>query len=179
MVNGNLGTKTPFVYGEGYNAPSTHNTMIRFVHTNIITNDWQKLAEFYTNVFGCKLVPPERDLKGNWLDQATGIDNAHLNGCHLALPGYNDPAPTLEIFQYDTTLDNPESQPNRKGLGHIAFSVDNVQDILTKVLAHGGTQVGEIVSTEIKNAGELTFVYARDIDGNIIELQNWRRVMAP
>ncbi len=147
--------------------------MIRFVHTNIITDDWKKLAQFYINVFGCILVPPERDLKGDWLDQATGITNAHLRGCHLALPGYSDPAPTLEIFQYDSNLDHPEPRPNRKGFGHIAFSVDNIHEVLTKVSQHGGTQVGRTVSTEIQGAGIITFVYAKDIDGNIIELQHW------
>src|SRR5690606_9912792 len=88
--------------------------MIRFVHTNIITDDWRKLAEFYKNVFGCVPVLPERDLKGDWLDQATDIDGAHLRGCHLALPGYDGSAPTLEIFQYDANLDNLETRPNRK-----------------------------------------------------------------
>jgi len=36
-----------------------------------------------------------------------------------------------------------------------------------------GIQVGEVVETEIKNVGTITLVYAKDIDGNIIELQNW------
>ena len=93
----------------------------------------------------------------------------------LALPGYEENPPTLEIFQYDKNENNLPALPNRKGFGHIAFKVDNVREILDRLLFHGGSQVGEIVETEIKNAGNITFVYARDIDGNIIELQNWKK----
>jgi len=148
--------------------------MIKFAHTNIITNDWKKLADFYINVFDCKPLFPERDLKGNWLDKATNIENAHLIGIHLALPGYENNLPTLEIFQYDNNLDNLEGFTNRKGFGHIAFKVDNVQEILNKLIQNGGTQLGEVIETEVANAGHLTFVYAKDIDGNIIEIQNWK-----
>ena len=148
--------------------------MIQFSHTNIITDDWKKLADFYIKVFECKPVLPERDLMGNWLDKATNIHNAHLTGIHLALPGYSNNLPTLEIFQYDANLDNLPSQANRKGYGHIAFKVDNVQEVLTRLLENGGTKVGETVTTEISNSGQITFVYAKDIDGNIIEIQNWK-----
>jgi len=148
--------------------------MIKFAHTNIITNDWKKLADFYINVFDCKPLYPERDLKGNWLDKATNIENAHITGIHLALPGYENNSPTLEIFQYDNNLDNLEGFTNRKGFGHIAFKVDNVQEILNKLIQNGGTQLGEVIETEVANAGRIIFVYAKDIDGNIIEIQNWK-----
>jgi hypothetical protein len=35
--------------------------------------------------------------------------------------------------------------------------------------------VGEIVTTNIQDAGSITFVYARDPEGNIIELQKWHK----
>lgn len=148
--------------------------MIKFAHINIITDDWKKLASFYIDVFGCKPIYPERDLKGNWLDKATSIKNAHLEGIHLALPGYEDNLPTLEIFRYDQNLDSTETFSNRKGFGHIAFKTDDVNGLLIRLIKHGGTQLGEVVEAEVSNAGHLTFVYAKDIDGNIIEIQSWR-----
>jgi catechol 2,3-dioxygenase-like lactoylglutathione lyase family enzyme len=148
--------------------------MITFAHTNIITDDWRRLADFYIKVFGCLPLYPERDLMGMWLDNATTINGAHISGIHLALPGYDGPLPTLEIFQYDSTIQSELSQPNRKGFGHIAFKVDQIDEILELVLANGGTAVGELVKTEIPNVGFITFIYVRDNDGNIIELQNWK-----
>jgi predicted enzyme related to lactoylglutathione lyase len=71
---------------------------VKYKHTNIIARDWEVLAQFYENVFGCIPIPPERNLRGTWLDEGTGIQGAHLRGAHLLLPGYGDDGPTLEIF---------------------------------------------------------------------------------
>ena len=81
----------------------------KYVHTNLIARDWKQLADFYTRVFGCALVPPERDLAGKWLDDATSVPNAHLLGAHLRLPGYGGTGPTLEIFQYDAEPAKPST----------------------------------------------------------------------
>lgn len=72
---------------------------IKYVHTNIISKDWKKLADFYIKVFDCKPVPPERNQKGSWLDKGTGVKDAHIKGMHLQLPGYGKNSPTLEIFR--------------------------------------------------------------------------------
>ena len=149
--------------------------MIKFVHTNIISDDWRRLADFYIRVFDCKALLPERDLRGEWLQKATNIKDAHIKGIHLALPGHEENGPTLEILQYDTNLENnTQASSNRKGFGHIAFRVDNVRDTLNRLLRHGGKQLGDLVETEIPSSGHLTFVYARDPDGNIIEIQHWK-----
>lgn len=148
--------------------------MIKFVHVNIITDNWQKLADFYIKVFGCKPIYPERNLEGTWLDSATNIDKAHIKGVHLALPGSVDNLPTLEIFQYSHNENNLETVANRKGFGHIAFKVENVIEIVNSIIENGGALVGEIVKTEIANVGQLTFAYTKDPDGNIIEIQNWK-----
>ncbi|MCU0439891.1 MAG: VOC family protein [Raineya sp.] len=149
--------------------------MIRFAHTNIISTNWKKLAEFYIKVFNCKPIFPERDLSGIWLDKATNLHHAHLKGIHLALPGYKENPPTLEIFQYTDTLDNLESSINRKGFSHIAFQVDNFEHVISSLIEHGGTLLGEVITTQIPHVGFITFVYAKDIDGNIVEIQHWEK----
>ena len=147
----------------------------RFVHVNLIARDWRRLAEFYAAVFGCVPVPPERDLAGHWLDQATGIPHARIRGIHLRLPGFEAEGPTLEIFQYDHLEPRPASAVNRSGLGHIAFAVPDAAAAREAVLAAGGGTVGELVSVDIPGAGRLRFVYATDPEGNGIELQQWCR----
>jgi predicted enzyme related to lactoylglutathione lyase len=147
----------------------------RYTHTNLIAQDWRKLAEFYQQVFGCVPVPPERDLAGAWMDEATQIAGAHLRGMHLRLPGYGDAGPTLEVFQYDQAQERAETAVNRPGLSHIAFAVDDVQAARDAVVAAGGHDLGKLVSVEIPGAGQITFIYVADPEGNIIELQRWMR----
>jgi len=151
---------------------------IRFVHTNIVARDWKTLARFYIEVFGCRKKPPERNLGGAWLDKATSLKGAHIRGIHLRLPGYGADGPTLEIFQYSKQRNRKAAVINTPGFTHIAFSVRDVGKVLEKVERCGGRRVGEIVSTEIEGAGPIDFVYARDPEGNIIELQKWNEPAA-
>ena len=65
---------------------------IRYAHTNLIAKDWRSLVRFYMEVFGCEPAGPERDQRGTWLDQATGLRGAHLQGIHLRLPGHGNRA---------------------------------------------------------------------------------------
>ena len=148
---------------------------MKYVHTNIIAKDWKKLSKFYQEVFNCVPVPPERNLRGAWLDKMTGIVGAHITGEHLCLPGYEADHPTLEIFSYDRMVDGGKPLINRTGFGHIAFEVDNVQETLNNLLVAGGEKVGELISTDYPNNIKATIIYATDIEGNIIELQCWEK----
>ena len=147
---------------------------MKFVHTNIIAKDWKKLSRFYQNVFGCKPVEFQRDLSGEWLEQLTGIKDVRLVGEHLALPGYDGELPTLEIFSYNEITQENEVPINRTGIRHIAFEVEDIDSVLQKALQEGAEQLGEKVTKEYPNNTIAAFLYIRDIEGNIIELQNWK-----
>ncbi len=148
---------------------------IRYAHTNLIARDWQALSGFYQRVFGCVPVPPQRNLRGDWLDRLTGLKNAHITGEHLALPGYEQKGPTLEIFSYDEMMQGDLPAIHRTGLAHLAFEVDAVAEALALVIAEGGAALGEVVSAAYPGGITAEFVYARDPEGNLIELQSWKR----
>lgn len=144
-------------------------------HTNIIARDWRALSSFYKDVFGCTVATAERDYAGDWLATGTGVPNATLQGVHLRLPGWGEAGPTLEIFSYGDTLEDPRNaKANKQGFAHIAFEVDDVAAFHQRILDHGGQSIGEVVE---KKLGETTliFVYVGDPEGNIIELQHFRR----
>jgi len=147
---------------------------MKFAHVNLIARDWKKLAQFYIDVFGCEAVYPERNISGEWVDQLTGLTDAGIQGIHLKLPGYQD-GPTLEIFQYQPPLlrDN-DPEINHQGFGHIAYRVDNITELMSLIIEKGGNKYGELVQKQIPEVGKLTVIYMKDIEGNIIELQNWQ-----
>ena len=115
----------------------------KFSHVNLVAHDWKRLARFYEQVFGCVPVPPERDLSGQWIDDAVNVPDVHIRGMHLRLPGYGDAGPTLEIFQYDPDLPHAAPAANRPGFGHIAFAVDDVEAAREAVLTAGGADLGQ------------------------------------
>ncbi|MDY0020339.1 MAG: VOC family protein [Anaerolineae bacterium] len=145
----------------------------KYTHTNIVAQDWKRLAQFYEQLFDCVPVPPERDLSGPWLDAGTGLPDAHIRGIHLRLPGGGESGPTLEIFQYNREEPRPATAINRPGLAHLAFAVADVEAARQAVLDAGGTAVGDLVSLEVAGVGRVTFAYVTDPEGNIIELQHW------
>ena len=149
---------------------------MKFVHTNIISKDWKKLVDFYIQVFECQIVPPIRKQAGPWLEQGTGVKNAALEGAHLLLPGHGKNGPTLEIYSYNHVIEQEVIMPNHKGFGHIAFEVENVAAVLEKMEQYGGSKVGKLTERFIEGVGTITFTYARDPEGNIIELQSWDRI---
>jgi catechol 2,3-dioxygenase-like lactoylglutathione lyase family enzyme len=145
----------------------------RFGHVNVTGRDWRRLAAFYRDVFGCELVPPERDYRGADLAAGSGLPGAHLTGAHLRLPGHGTAGPTLEIYAYDDMAGDVDRVVNRAGWGHIAFQVPDVAAALAAVRAHGGGSVGEVVSLQTSDGRKVTWCYATDPDGNIVELQRW------
>ena len=147
--------------------------LAKYAHTNLIARDWRRLVRFYSEVFGCVAKRPERDLSGAWLDQVTSLRNAHLCGVHLRLPGCDDDGPTLEIFSYEEMVEGQMPAANECGFAHIAFAVDDVDQALEAAIAAGGSTVGDVATTQVDGVGVLRVVYARDPEGNIVELQKW------
>jgi predicted enzyme related to lactoylglutathione lyase len=145
----------------------------KYVHTNLIAADWQALADFYQQLFGCIPILPERDFRGEKLEAGTGIAGARVRGVHLRLPGYGDDGPTLEIFNYNILESRSKTAANRPGFAHIAFSVDDVAAAQKAVLQAGGRAVGQIVTLQVTTGAKVTWCYVTDPEGNIIELQSW------
>jgi predicted enzyme related to lactoylglutathione lyase len=145
----------------------------RFGHFNIIADDWRRLAAFYTDVFGCEFVPPERNYEGHDLSRGTGVADAALQGVHLRLPGHGDTGPTIEIYQYRESEPRAASVANRLGFAHVAFAVDSVEAAREAVLTAGGRSVGEIVTLTTATGSKVTWCYVTDPEDNMIELQAW------
>jgi catechol 2,3-dioxygenase-like lactoylglutathione lyase family enzyme len=148
-------------------------SIIRYAHTNLIANDWQRLADFYCQVFACEPIGSTRDHHGPGFEALTGIHQAHAEGCHLRLPGHGQRGPTLEIFQF--AEQEPALPPSliRPGFAHVAFEVPDVEAKRAEVERWGGRALGQLVTLDIKGAGRLTLIYMCDPEGNIVELQKW------
>jgi predicted enzyme related to lactoylglutathione lyase len=63
--------------------------------------------------------------------------------------------------------------PNSTGLTHLAFEVEDVEQTLNMAIKNGGQPLGEISQKTIDAMGEIKFIYIRDPEGNIIEIQSW------
>jgi predicted enzyme related to lactoylglutathione lyase len=71
--------------------------------------------------------------------------------------------------------EHPATFPNTPGFSHIAFAVDDVRAVARAIFERGGSPVGELTVREFPGVGLLTFQYVADPEGNIIEIQNWKK----
>ena len=99
---------------------------MRYGHTNLIARDWRHLADFYTAVFGCVPVLPERDLHADWLARATRIPGARLRVRVFRQVAHSIPgvamcsSPSRQPEAHDATEQLPtrgERRCNRLGCG--------------------------------------------------------------
>ena len=145
----------------------------RYVHTNLVARDFRALAGFYQDVFGCVVVPPERNYRADELEKSTGVEGVGLEGAHMRLPGHGDNGPTLEIFQYSQQVQTARPSVINPGFAHIAFAVKDVVAAQSEVLRNGGSTVGEVTTVMTSDQRRVKWCYVRDPEGNIIELQTW------
>lgn len=141
---------------------------MKLSHINVVARDAGALSDFYRNVFELELLRGPRTLSGEKVSRGNGVSNSVIRSIWLQLPGAD--APFLEIHQHETTHDRGQPRVNEPGFGHLSFEVENIGSTLAAIIETGGSQIGEI--TDFGSAEKpLLIVYARDPEGNILELE--------
>lgn len=140
-------------------------------HINVVVRDLQKAKDFFVDLGF--IANPEREgkLEGKWIDAVTNLENASGYYCTLTLPGAET---NLELIQYDSpkdTTDFPKSMPNQIGLRHLAFTVDNIDEIVAKLKKKGVNFFSDIQDYKPANK-RLCYFYGPD--GIVLELAEYK-----
>jgi catechol 2,3-dioxygenase-like lactoylglutathione lyase family enzyme len=136
-----------------------------FSHTGITVSNFNRAVQFYWDVFGCPLVgvadtPPDRV---RTFFQVPADAPACKIGW-IRVPG----GAVLEIFEFQPQLP-PRLVPwNGVGLTHISFNVRNLNRWYDYLQAKGV----ECVSRPERSPRGHRFFFAKDFDGNLIELMD-------
>ena len=136
-----------------------------FSHCGITVSDFNTAVRFYWDVFRCPLVgvadtPPDR------VRTFFGVD-AEQPSCKIGwirVPG----GAVLEIFEFRPAQPPAEIPWNRVGLTHVSFNVRNTQKWYDYLVSKGV----ECVSKPERSPRGHTFFFAKDFDGNLIELMD-------
>ena len=134
-----------------------------FSHVGITVSDFNTAVRFYWEVFGCPLVgvadtPPERVRAFFGLEAPT----PRCKIGWIRVPGGG----TLEIFEFQPQIP-PSALPwNRVGLTHFSLNVRNTQRWYDHLMSKGV----ECVTKPERSPRGHTFFFARDFDGNLIEM---------
>ncbi|WP_444493005.1 SMU1112c/YaeR family gloxylase I-like metalloprotein [Vibrio sp. YIC-376] len=120
-----------------------------FHHVAIICSDYQRSKEFYTEVLGLTIIAE------NYREERQSYK------LDLALPNGNQ----IELFSFPEPPVRP-SQPEARGLRHLAFVVASVEE-MSKYLVSKGVDVEAIRIDEYTGK---KFTFFKDPDGLPLEL---------
>ena len=104
-------------------------------HINIVVNNLDESIKFYTEVMGFKL-SRRMILDGEWVEKIVGLDDVEAEVAFIEL----ESGPRIELLQYiqpEGESVDVNSFPNTKGLRHIAFNVDNMNEFVERLKANG------------------------------------------
>jgi catechol 2,3-dioxygenase-like lactoylglutathione lyase family enzyme len=145
------------MYWEGY--------MIKKVrHTGIVVRDLQKTANFYQAL---GFVTDNSAIEtGRFIDQVTNLENVKLEWIKLkSKDGY-----VLELLQYHSHPQQKKiskQDSNQLGCSHLAFTVNNADEVCHKIKDLGGSVKNLAVLTPDK---KVKVAYCHDIEGNLMEI---------
>jgi glyoxylase I family protein len=145
-----------------------------FSHVGITVSDFNKAVRFYWDVFGCPLVgvadtPPERVRSFFKVGDpvVSGVNRTGTPSCKIGwirVPG----GAVLEIFEFQPQLPPSAIPWNKVGLTHISFNVRNLQRWHDYLVGRGV----ECISKPERSPRGHSFFFAKDFDGNLIELMD-------
>jgi len=133
-------------------------------HTGIVVRDLHNSVEFYSALGFIK--DNHAIEEGIFIDRVVGLKNVKLEWAKLKAPdGY-----LLELLQYHSHPEQKEivkQGSNQLGCSHLAFSVDDIDNVCKKIKKVGGSVVN---SPTLTNDKKLKVAYCHDNEGNLMEI---------
>jgi len=124
-------------------------TIKRMDHVSVIVDDLPAAIAFFTTL-GMTLVG-EAPVEGPWVDRLNGLEGVQVDIAMMRTP---DGDGQVELTQFRNPalvpIEPAIAPPNTLGLRQIMFLVEDLDDTLTRIRAHGAGLIGEVVQYEDK-----------------------------
>jgi catechol 2,3-dioxygenase-like lactoylglutathione lyase family enzyme len=138
---------------------------VHLEHIGIVVDDIEAATEFFT-ALGLE-VEGKTSVEGDPVDRINGLEGVQADVVILRTPDGN--GSKLELAKYRAPAYEGNDGPlpaNAPGIRHVLFAVDDVEESLARLRAHGGELVGELVNYE----NSYWLCYVRGPAGVIVEL---------
>jgi catechol 2,3-dioxygenase-like lactoylglutathione lyase family enzyme len=122
-------------------------TIQRLDHVSIVVDDLEAAKAFFVEL-GME-VEGETPVEGPWADQVNAIDGVRVNIAMMRTPDGKGKLELTKFHHPAAIRAEPADTPsNAFGLRSIMFAVDDIDDVVARMRAHGGTLVGEVAQYE-------------------------------
>ena len=122
-------------------------TLQRMDNVLIVVDNLEAAKAFFVEL-GMEL-EGETPLEGPWVDRVVGLENVR---CEIAMMRTSDGHGRIELDKFHTPAavrTEPDNTPvNTLGIRRIMFAVDDIEDVVARLRAHGAELIGEMVEYE-------------------------------
>ena len=119
----------------------------RMDHVSVVVDDLETATAFFAEL-GME-VEGQAPVEGPWVDRINGIDGVRVDIVMLRTP---DGHGRLELTSFRTpaaiATEPAVVPPNALGLRSVMFAVDDLEDAVARLRAHGGELVGDVAQYE-------------------------------
>lgn len=134
-------------------------------HVSIIVNDLPAAIAFFTTL-GMAL-EGEAAVAGAWVDRLNGLEGVQVDIATMLTPDGHGRVELTQFRHPDLVEAEPaNAPPNTLGLRQIMFAVEDLDDTVARLRAHGAKLIGEVVQYE----DQYRLCYVRGPAGIIVAL---------
>ena len=138
--------------------------LLKTRHTGLVVTNISASILFYEKL-GLEVWKHENEV-GDFISSLVGLNNAEIETAKLRLPDGS----LLELLEYKSHPTKPIElvyASNKHGCSHVAFTVEDVDEVALKVIEMGGSIVNSPV---VSASGLVKVMYCHDLDGILIEM---------
>ncbi len=140
-------------------------TIQRMENVGVVVEDLEAATAFFVEL-GMEL-EGEAPVEGRWVDRVVGLDDVRVDVAMVRTP---DGHSRLELMKFRTptavSAEPKNAPPNTLGIRRIMFAVEDIEDVLARLQAHGAELMGELEQYE----DSYRLCYVRGPEGIIVAL---------
>jgi len=140
-------------------------TLLRMDNVLIVVDDLEAVKAFFVEL-GMEL-EGQTTMEGPWVDRIVGLENVRSEIAMMRTPDGHDRIELDKFHAPAAVRTEPKNTPvNTLGIRRIMFAVDDIEDVLARLRAHGAELIGEITQYE----DMYRLCYIRGPEGIIVAL---------
>jgi catechol 2,3-dioxygenase-like lactoylglutathione lyase family enzyme len=139
-------------------------TIQRMDNVGIVVDDLKVAIAFFVEL-GMEL-EVEMPVEGQWVDRVVGLEGVRNDIAMMRTPDGHGRLELMKFHAPPATTAEPNAPVNTLGIRRIMFAVEDIEDVLARLQAHGAELMGELEQYEDK----YRLCYVRGPEGIIVAL---------
>jgi catechol 2,3-dioxygenase-like lactoylglutathione lyase family enzyme len=134
------------------------NKLLRMDNIGIVVESLDDAVSFFTEI-GLKL-EGRATIEGEWAGRVTGLGDQHVEVAMMVTPDGHSRLELSRFLRPAVIEDHRTAPVNALGYLRAMFTVEDIDDLVSRLLGHGAQLVGEVVQYE--NSYRLCYIRAKD-----------------